>query len=91
MRLALGARASAVRGMVVRQALLVTVVGIVAGVLGAIGMTRALGSLLFGVSPTDLATLFSSAAVLLVVATAASWLPARRAAAVDPALALRSE
>jgi predicted permease len=90
-RLALGARASAVRGMVVRQALLVTLVGIVAGVLGAIGMTRALGSLLFGVSPTDLATLFSSAAVLLVVATAASWLPARRAAAVDPALALRSE
>jgi ABC-type antimicrobial peptide transport system permease subunit len=90
-RLALGARASRVRGMVVRQALVVTLVGIVAGVVGAIGMTRALGSLLFGVSPTDLATLFSSAAVLLAVATAASWLPARRAAAVDPALALRSE
>jgi predicted permease len=90
-RLALGARASTVRGMVVRQALVVTLVGIVAGVVGAIGMTRALGSLLFGVSPTDLATLFSSAAVLLAVATAASWLPARRAAAVDPALALRSE
>jgi hypothetical protein len=90
-RLALGARASAVRAMVVRQALLVTFVGIVAGVLGAIGMTRALGSLLFGVSPTDFATLLGSAAVLVVVAAAASWLPARRAAAVDPALALRRE
>jgi putative ABC transport system permease protein len=77
--------------MVVRQALLVTLVGIVGGLLGAIGMTRALSSLLFGVSPTDLATLLGSAAVLLVVAAAASWLPARRAAAVDPALALRSE
>jgi predicted permease len=90
-RLALGARASAVRGMVVRQALLVTLVGIVAGVLGAIGMTRALRSLLFGVSPTDVTTLLGSAAVLLIVAAASSWLPARRAAAVSPALALRGE
>jgi len=90
-RLALGARAGEVRRMVVGQALLVTLAGIGAGVLGAIGMTRALGSLLFGVSPTDLPTLVASAVALLVVAAAASWLPARRAAAVDPALALRSE
>jgi putative ABC transport system permease protein len=90
-RLALGARASEVRGMVVRQALLITLVGIVAGVAGAMAMTRALGALLFGISPTDLPTLLGSAAALLVVAAAASWLPARRAAGVDPALALRSE
>jgi len=90
-RLALGARAGTVRGMVVRQALGVTLIGIVAGVVGALAMTRALGSLLFGVSPTDAATLAGSAAVLLVVAAAASWLPARRAAAVDPAMALRTE
>ena len=90
-RLALGARASEVRRMVVGQALLVTLVGIVAGVVGALAMTRVLGSLLFGVSPTDLATLFASATALLAVAWVASWIPARRAAAVDPALALRSE
>jgi ABC-type antimicrobial peptide transport system permease subunit len=90
-RLALGARAATVRGMVVRQALGVTLIGIVAGVLGAVAMTRALGSLLFGVSPTDAVTLGGSAAVLLAVAAVASWLPARRAAAVDPAMALRTE
>jgi putative ABC transport system permease protein len=90
-RLALGARASEVRRMVVRQALIVAVVGVIAGVAGAIAMTRALGSLLFGVSPTDVITLLVSALALLVVATAASWIPARRAAAVDPALALRGE
>jgi putative ABC transport system permease protein len=90
-RLALGARASEVRRMVVRQALIVAVIGVVAGVAGAIAMTRALGSLLFGVSPTDVITLLVSAFALLVVAAAASWIPARRAAAVDPALALRGE
>jgi putative ABC transport system permease protein len=90
-RLALGARASEVRRMVVRQALIVAVVGVIAGVAGAIAMTRALGSLLFGVSPTDVITLLVSALALLVVATAASWIPARRAAAVDPALALRGD
>jgi ABC-type antimicrobial peptide transport system permease subunit len=77
--------------MVVRQALGVTLIGIVAGVLGAVAMTRALGSLLFGVSPTDAVTLGGSAIVLLAVAAVASWLPARRAAAVDPAMALRTE
>jgi ABC-type antimicrobial peptide transport system permease subunit len=77
--------------MVVRQALLVTLIGIFGGVIGAIALTRALGSLLFGVSPTDSATLLGSASLLLAVAATASWLPARRAAAVDPALALRSE
>jgi putative ABC transport system permease protein len=54
-------------------------------------MTRALGSLLFGVSPTDVVTLAASAFALLVVATAASWIPARRAAGVDPTLALRGD
>jgi len=90
-RLALGARASEVRGMVVRQAIGVAVVGVIGGVAGAVAMTRALGSLLFGVSPTDVVTLAASACALLVVATAASWIPARRAAGVDPALALRGD
>jgi len=69
----------------------VAVVGVIGGVGGAVAMTRALGSLLFGVSPTDVVTLAASACALLVVATAASWLPARRAAGVDPALALRGD
>jgi putative ABC transport system permease protein len=90
-RLALGARAGEVRGMVVRQALVVAVIGVIVGIAGAVAMTRALASLLFGVSPTDFVTLISSAVALLIVASAASWLPARRAAAVDPALALRGE
>ncbi|HEX8944048.1 MAG TPA: ABC transporter permease [Gemmatimonadaceae bacterium] len=91
LRLALGARANEVRRMIVRQALVVTLIGICGGILGAIGTTRALASLLFGVTPTDIPTLLGSAVVLVVVAAAASWVPARRAAAVDPALALRSE
>ena len=90
-RLALGARATEVQSMVVRQALIVAVIGVIAGVAAAIAMTRALASLLFGVSPTDFVTLIGSAMALLIVAGAASWLPARRAAAVDPALALRGE
>ena len=90
-RLALGAQGGEVRRMIVSQALAVTLVGVAAGLAGAVVMTRALGSLLFGVSPTDVPTLVGSALALVAIALAASWLPARRAAAVDPALALRGE
>ena len=65
--------------------------GVAAGVLLALAGTRALGSLLFGVSPMDLPTLGAAAILLAVVAVAASYLPARAAARTDPMLALRAE
>ncbi|HET9983342.1 MAG TPA: ABC transporter permease [Longimicrobiales bacterium] len=90
-RLALGARPAHVRRMVARQAVAVGAVGIALGLVAALATTRFMATLLFGVAPTDPATLAGAAALLLAVALAASWLPARRAAATDPARALRAE
>lgn len=90
-RLALGARPADVRRMVSRQGVAVAAVGIAVGLAGAAALTRVLASLLFEVSPLDPVTLLGAAGVLLVVAFVASWLPARRAAGVDLAQALRVE
>jgi ABC-type antimicrobial peptide transport system permease subunit len=90
-RLALGATPGEVRGMVSRQGLAVATRGVAVGLLGALALTRSLAALLFEVDPMDPGVLSLAAAFLLVVAAAASWLPARRAAAIDPALVLRSE
>lgn len=65
--------------------------GIALGLAGAAGATRAVASLLYDVSPTDPATYAVIAAVLLLVAAGACWIPARRAVSVDPAVALTSE
>ena len=90
-RMALGApRANVVR-FVVRRALVLAVIGLGLGIVGAFGVTRFLASFLFGVSPTDLVTLAGVAAVILIVSACASYVPARRAAAVDPVSVLRSE
>ena len=90
-RLALGAQPGDVRRMVSRQAAAVAAVGVVAGLVGALGLMRVLRSLLFGVSPTDPFALAGAALLLVAVSAAASWLPARRAAALDPAQALRAD
>jgi putative ABC transport system permease protein len=90
-RIALGAQAREVTGMVLRQSVALATLGVGVGVLAAIGTTRFLRALLFGVSPSDPATLVVVPVVLLGVAFVASYLPARRAARVDPAEALRSE
>jgi predicted permease len=90
-RLALGAQAADVKALVVRRAVVDAVAGVCIGLAGAVLVTRGLGSLLFDVSPTDVVSLGSAAAVLLATAVAAAWLPARRAAALDPAIALRSD
>ncbi|HEU4631609.1 MAG TPA: ABC transporter permease [Gemmatimonadaceae bacterium] len=90
-RLALGARPGEVHRMVSRQAMTTAAVGVGVGLAGALATTRSLGALLFGIAPTDPATLGAAALLLLAVAAAASWLPARRAAAMDPAQALRAE
>ncbi len=90
-RLALGADGSALRNMVVGQALKLAVVGIAIGLAAAYGLTRLMVTLLFDVKPTD-APVFGSVAVLLGgVAFLASYLPARRAVRIDPMVALRYE
>jgi putative ABC transport system permease protein len=88
-RIALGAEAGLVRGMVVRQSLAVASVGIAIGLAAALATTRLLSALLFGVSPTDPAILAGATVVLLGLAVLASYAPARRASKVDPVEALR--
>lgn len=90
-RLALGAAQPDVRWMVWRQAMTLTLSGIAVGLAIALVATRALAALLFEVSPRDPSALAAATGTLLVVSQLASWWPARRAARVDPAQALRDE
>jgi predicted permease len=90
-RMALGAPASVVLRQVVGQGMVLAGIGVVVGLVGAWGVSRVLTSLLYGVSPTDPLTYLGTAATLALVALAASWIPARRAAMVDPVEALHSE
>ena len=90
-RMALGARATQVRGIVVGQAAMVAGFGMVAGLAGAFGLSRLMQSLLFEVNTTDPMVFGAVAGVLAVVATVAGYLPARRATRIDPMVALRRE
>lgn len=90
-RLALGERQSQIQRLFVREALVLASIGVAAGVLGATSATRLLSSLLFQVSPLDPLTYVAVSTVLVVAAVLASYLPARRAAALDPVTALRAE
>jgi len=90
-RAALGATHGRIVGAVLRDGLRLTAVGVVIGVGGAIAATRALESLLFGVSPLDPATFATVTALLIVAAAVACALPAWRATRVDPVTALRSD
>jgi len=90
-RVALGARPLDIVGMVVGGGLWLATLGVVAGVAGALALTRLLGGLLYGVSPVDLVAFAGTAAGLLALAAAACAVPARRAAALDPVEALRQE
>jgi len=88
-RMALGAQIGIVRGMFLRQGLLLTCIGIALGLGAAVGLTRLMTALLFGVSPLDPVTFVAVALILGLVALLASYLPARRASSVDPVEALR--
>lgn len=90
-RLALGSQRSSLSWMFVRSALVLTGIGAAIGLCAAAGLTRLMQSLLFGISPFDPVTYFTIPLVLALAATAASYLPARRAAAVDPAEVLKAE
>jgi putative ABC transport system permease protein len=90
-RMALGAERRNVVRLVIRQALVIVSIGIVIGLAGAFALTRVLSSLLFGISATDRITFAALSILLGAIALLASYLPARRAAKVDPIIALRYE
>jgi predicted permease len=90
-RLALGAQPGQVQRMVLRESTWLAGVGIVAGVGAALLLTRLVKSMLYGIQPYDLPTIAGGVSILLVVALASSWIPARRAAGVQPMEALRHE
>lgn len=90
-RIALGARGVDVVRLMLREGMVVVTTGLVVGVAASLVATRALRSFLYGVEPTDPATLAAVATLLGVVALVACWVPARRACAVDPTTSLRAE
>jgi putative ABC transport system permease protein len=90
-RVALGAQRGDVVGMVVREGMAIAIAGIVAGMAAALALTRLMASLLYGVNTTDPRIFAAASVTLAVTALLASWWPARKAAGIDPTIALRDE
>ena len=90
-RMALGAQVTDVLKLVLRQGMTLALIGEVIGLLGALALTRVMQGLLFGVTPTDVTIFITVVGVLTTIALLACYLPARRAAKVDPLIALRYE
>jgi predicted permease len=90
-RVALGAMRTQVRGLVIRQTLMPTLVGIAVGIVAAVALTQLLGSMVYGVAPLDPLTFATAGVVLVAMAITATWAPARRATRIDPLRALRYE
>jgi ABC-type antimicrobial peptide transport system permease subunit len=90
-RMALGAESRSVLKLVLRQGIALAMVGAAVGISVALGLTRYLASMLYDVHPNDPVTLIAAAMLLVLVALAACYIPARRATRVDPMVALRYE
>jgi len=90
-RMAVGARAADILGLILKHGVVLVFSGVVIGIAGALALTRFLASLLFGVTPTDAITFVVVSVLFILVATVASFIPARRATRVDPLKALRYE
>jgi putative ABC transport system permease protein len=90
-RIALGASPRDILATVVRQGMVLAGIGLVCGLFGALALTRLLKNLLFEVTPTDAPTYAAVSVLLMAAALAACWVPARRAAGIDPQVALRCE
>jgi putative ABC transport system permease protein len=89
--MALGAAAGEVQRLFVRHGLMITTVGLVLGAISAAALSQVLGALLFNVSPLDPVAYAAGIVALGLVAVLATWIPARQATRVDPAIALRGE
>jgi ABC-type antimicrobial peptide transport system permease subunit len=89
--MAFGANQRTILSLIIGQGLRLSIGGIVLGVIAAIALTRVMASLLVGVSATDPATYASMAVLFTLIATVAAWIPARRAAGLNPNVALRDE
>ena len=90
-RMAFGATQGRILQLIIGQGLVLSVAGIVVGIVAAMALTRVMATLLVGVTATDPATFVSMAVLFALVATFAAWIPARRAAALNPNVALRDE
>jgi ABC-type antimicrobial peptide transport system permease subunit len=90
-RMALGARASEVLWLILRETLAMVGIGALIGIPAALGLTRLLGSFLYGLTPQDPLSIAASTAILLAITGLAGYIPARRATTVDPMIALHYE
>jgi ABC-type antimicrobial peptide transport system permease subunit len=90
-RMALGAQRADVLTLVMRESMILVVIGVAAGLAVAVAASQFVTTLLFGLAPTDPKTMFVAIAVMVLVSATAGYLPARRASKVDPMVALRYE